>query len=164
MIKILLGNNEKLIPHGWKDITVKQYQKLCLIQMEDSEKSMIEIVEVFTGLPKKTVEDMDFSEFVKLNELVTGCMSNFPSKHNIMPSFKKGLRRYYLVKNLYKIKTGEFIKIENYLKKDIIQNLHKIIPILYTNKKHIMTEDEAKQMSIAVGLSAISFIKASVHN
>lgn len=160
MFNLIFSNNkEKLIPKHWYEITVGQYQQLVKLDIDDTTESMMEIISIFTELPIDTLESMEIGEFKKLSDLVSTALLDLKNrKQNRAKQFKYKSNKYKLISNFYKIKTNEFMLLESLIKKDIFNNIHRIIPILYKNSKLTLSDESAKELSCEIAFSALDFI------
>lgn len=157
MLKIFLGKNEKLIPETWNEITIEQYIKITKCDFTDREIYEKYLVNLFTNLSEETMDSMNYEEFYKLYQLIMKVIGNIDNKISVDKIKHKG-KLYELVKNPYKLKTQDFYNLCLLSKTNIIENIHKIIPLIYKNKKSYLNPEDVLNMNCDIALSAINFI------
>ena len=163
MINLIFGNKTKKVPKKWNEITVEQYQQITKLDLDNTKESMMEIVSVFTELSIETLEAMAYKEYAKLADICTTTLIDLQNRKKVIAkSFKFKGKKYKLIKDIYKVSTNDFFAIESYIKKDLLGNVHKIIPLLYRNKKVMIYDECCKHLSCDIALSVLDFIAAHV--
>ena len=113
----------------WSDVTLGMYIELVDIMADmDMEDNGIELVSVFLDIDVEVVKDIDYDEFVK--HIDNLAFINTPIPKRITNKVTLGDIELELI-DFYKLEFGAFIDIENLLSVEYLNNLPKILSILY---------------------------------
>jgi len=129
------------LPDSWDEITISQFQEFHLInQIEDMKpyKKIISLISILTDMDEDFFYKLPMDSIHQINETID-FMSSEPKDvfKNIITV--NGVE-YGFQKNLHQLSLGEWIDLEHYITKDVIENLHYITAILY--RKIISKGDE----------------------
>jgi hypothetical protein len=121
------------IPSHWDELNLSRYMRIMKVlkdkeEIHDVEK-VIRILNCLTDVPKKELYSLDIKSIGKLNSHLTKFLETLPNdeiKHFIEVEDKE----YGFHPCLKDMTLGEFVDLETYMK-DIDQNLHNILSVLY---------------------------------
>lgn len=110
-------------------LTLLEYQELYRINTSDSDEidKAISSVSVLTGLPRWEVEEMKMTDFNRVSAELATIFSNeyeYGKPSNIITLAGK---RYLIQLNPRKLTAGQYIDIQNFIKGNMIENMHKVI-------------------------------------
>jgi hypothetical protein len=117
------------IADSWDDITLSQYQEIAQLDIEDSNKKMIEIISIITNEDPEIIKKMDVASLSAVLECLEWTNKS-PDDAVYKPIIKVGDNEYGFINNLTDLTVGEWIDLEHYIA-DIPQYLDKIIATLY---------------------------------
>ena len=122
-----------IVPDSWKDVTIKQYQQfMTLIESKKSEqKKMIEGVSIFCNIETKVVKQMALKDLKKIYDIFVKMVDTENTDDKIEKQVLFNNKKYGLIPNMSEMTTGEFIDLETYCADNVINNLHKIMCVLY---------------------------------
>ena len=122
-----------IVPDSWKDVTIKQYQQfMTLIESKKSEqKKMIEGVSIFCNIETKVVKQMALKDLKKIYDIIVKMVDTENTDDKIEKQVLFNNKKYGLIPNMSEMTTGEFIDLETYCADNVINNLHKIMCVLY---------------------------------
>jgi hypothetical protein len=121
------------LPKNWNEVTLYQYQELLSINNSEYESDidiLLDKISILTGI------DIDDDEFIAMNfDDLIDILRNVSWIETEPPN--NFVSRYYKfeIKDINKIKLGEFIDIEALAEDGYIKNLHIICSILYKQYK-----------------------------
>lgn len=128
------------VPDNWNDITIKDYQKFMVIM--DSKKSekqkMLDMISLFCKVSKKDLKQFALKDVEKIGSILIKMVKNDPSDIKVEKHVSFNGDTYSVIPNMSEMTTGEFVDLETY-SSDSINNLHKILSILY--RKQTSKED-----------------------
>jgi hypothetical protein len=121
------------LPKNWSDVKLYQFQELKEANPDDFDSDVELIIEqicILSGIDPDNDEfgEMEFDELLDIMKSISWVLSEPPLNY----SNKLG---DYKLKNINKLKFGEFIDLEAYFSDNYIKNLHLICAILYKNTK-----------------------------
>jgi len=121
------------LPNSWVDVTLYQFQELKSVNFNDFDSDIDVIIEqicILSGISSEEDEfgDMDFDELLDIMKSISWVTTEPPLNFN--SKFVD-----YRIKNINKLKLGEFIDLEVLFGEDYIKNLHLICAILYKQFK-----------------------------
>jgi hypothetical protein len=184
MIHFEIEDKFYAFPERFQELTINKFQQVTNIKNTDEIDSMIKIISALSEIPTKVIEDLPYTEFIKLTK---HCNFIF-GDNNEKPSFELNIKGidYIMISDITKITTSEFLDLDTYLKdtENSIPNLHYILAILYRPKidgkiekyneetlddraqlfKYNMTCDYALSallFSLALGQTCLSYIQDS---
>lgn len=111
----------------WHRITVEQYQQIALIQanrMEEVDK-LVQIVCILYNMTESQVNDLPLTRYQELVRKAGETFSNVPEV-KAARTIKTGKRRYFMQYDCQKLRYGQWVELQHFLKGDFIQNLHLI--------------------------------------
>lgn len=109
-------------------LSIKQYQNLMNHQL--SGLSTIEIISILTEIPIDDLKQID-SENYRLLEKVLIPLLHIPQMDKITFMFNFDGKDYGLVQDFFKLTMSEWIDLQVYSNENQIQNIHKIMALLY---------------------------------
>lgn len=124
------------LPKSWEDITLDQYIELDQLDSDSFENEFDLILEQLSIILNTSSDDDIFDE-LDIDELVN-IMSKIKWLRKEPPTNVKNKINNLTLKDLNKLKLGEFIDLEYFFSIDYKTNLHIIASILYKQNK----EDE----------------------
>lgn len=121
------------LPKDWTKVTLLQFQELKSTNPDDFESDVDLIIEqicILADLDSESDEfgDMDFDDLLDIMKSITWVMTEPPLNH----THKFG---DYKLKDINKLKLGEFIDLEYFFSDNYIKNLHIICSILFKKTK-----------------------------
>lgn len=117
-------------PSSWDDITVDQFMELKSLDYED-QRDELTMISILLDIPYSSLEDLDIMEFQKYTsglDFVQKPLNNKPTETIIIKQ-----HQFYKLP-FTKLTLGEFVDLEHYFTNDYIQNLPKILSVLYRRK------------------------------
>lgn len=134
MIKICIDKIDYKVPNSYDDISIKMFQNIFEIQnfkINENEKNKLMIatllnidVNLLNNLTIKQIEDiLNVLQYIK-NEVTINDVE-FITIDNV---------KYYQIKDFNQLEYGAFIDLDILISDNIINNIHKIISIIYRRK------------------------------
>jgi len=127
MVNIELNGKEYKMATSWEDVTLKKYQVLVELFLEEEINQLEKTIRTFSILSDISYEDLmevDMDDFNKIN--LNFLLEEIPQKvENIIEIEGK---KYGVVKDIKKISLGEYVDLDNYSKSS--SNFHFILGIL----------------------------------
>ena len=120
------------IPKHWDELNLGRYMRIMKVLKVEEENEIDKIVKILnciTDIPKKDIYSLDMSSINSLGLHLSSFLTSKPNeelKHFIEIEGKE----YGFHPCLKEMTLGEFVDLETYMK-DINENLHKILSILY---------------------------------
>lgn len=121
------------LPDSWEDVTIKQFQELSMCD------NPVDKICVLSGEEHDVINYVDTESANRIWDTISWIVKMpTESNHKEMISFKGNDYRF---RKLSTLSYGEWIDMHEYLKDDI-QNLHKIMALLYYSVEHSRKELE----------------------
>ncbi len=143
---------------SWNQVSIEKYINLYNLYKNESDE--IEILfkrlGILLDLTYEEVNDLPLSEYNDIKENLD-FLNKEPNQSNYKQTFEiDGIT--FTLKEFNKFKLGEWVDME-YYQKDFINNLHRIINILYTNSENKdMSELLFKKMDIESAMGVFFFL------
>lgn len=142
-----------VVPQDWSEISVGRFMEFELLDKKNlsSLDLMVNVVSIFCDKDSSEIEKLSLNQLGNIMTELEWVIAK-PLK-NFYQSWEHDGIKYGFLPNLNAIKVGEWIDLEQYMKAPI-QNLHKILAILYRpitkiNKGHNNYEIEDYDSNIA---------------
>ena len=118
------------VPTSWRDVTVKQFVELSKVKELgfDEIDTQLRILSILTGEEDDTFLNISFAELKRLNNLTKFIEEKQP-KGKFKTSYKIDGQRYRFEWDATKLLAGEYIDIQNYIKKGSNSNIHNIMAV-----------------------------------
>jgi len=125
-----------VVPDSWNQISVGQFIELVSIKVEDfncEDEYFIQLLSILTDTDSTIIEEMDIDDFnqIKSRLIFLSKLPSKPPKQSIVIVNTD----LHLYPDLYSMIIGEFIDLENLITSNSIENLPKILAILYRRMK-----------------------------
>lgn len=117
------------VPDGWHEVTIDQFQEIASLTNTGTERT-IDVMSILLNEDPELIKKLDIPTLTKLINMLSWT-NDMPSDAIYKPIIRIDEDEYGLVSKLEQLTTGEWIDIESYITEDAIQNLHKIMSILY---------------------------------
>jgi hypothetical protein len=121
------------IPESWSDVKIYQYQEFMGIEedktIETPRKKLVKQLSVLCDEDETIINKLPASSFAQLVKAFE-TFNNEPDKQfkNIV---EVGGKKYGFQKNLHELTLGEWIDLEHYVTTSPIENLHKMLAVVY---------------------------------
>jgi hypothetical protein len=124
-------------PDSWADVTISQFQE---IQAVNSSNSGIEVAAILIDKDPDEIRKYDVASLTKIMNALEWT-SELPKAANYKQMLKVRGVEYWFVNRLTDLTLGEWVDLESYLE-DSINNLHKIMALLYRPKIIVFSETQ----------------------
>lgn len=120
------------IPDGWHEVSIAQYQEF-LVELQNTSitdyKKIIKLLSILTDTDEVEFMNLPMEAIYQIDDKIT-FMDKQPTEQfrNIITI---NGREYGFQKNLNELTLGEWIDLEHYIVKGVMDNLHYIAAILY---------------------------------
>jgi hypothetical protein len=145
MITLKINDKNYKIPESWNEISIDKFIKLQNISPDvDDVEKIIKIVSVLANISEDILNDIPVKEVHKLGDIIQYLMYSMDEKNITFEKTING-KVYRLDKNIQDYSARQFIDLDFYLKEQSLNNLHKIMGILYrpiVNDKIIAYKNE----------------------
>jgi hypothetical protein len=110
-------------------LTIGQFQELYRIDKskDDEIDKAVRSVSCMTGLTRWEVEDMDYGHFLRVVDEVETHLKDFDLDMNPKKYFKVNGKKYGINYDASKIKAGQYVELQHFMKGDIVENLHYLM-------------------------------------
>jgi len=112
------------LPDSWSDVTLRQFQEM------DSCESVADKIAVLANEDPEDIRKMDVESYKKVSKALSWTEVLPSGVHKDIITLKD---EDYVLKTLSSLSLGEWTDIETYIK-DSVQNIHKIMAVLYHGK------------------------------
>jgi len=114
---------------SWKDVKLRQLQEISLLgEFEDKTDEMISALSILLDKDPADIENMPVSDIhLEFNEW---SFLNIKPEPKLIPIVKVNNREYGIC-DLSKITMAQLVDIEEYFSEGLIENLHKILSVIY---------------------------------
>ena len=120
-----------IVPDSWKDISISQYQKFIALGDIDNTAKTIEAISILCNLTKSQVKKIPLKDIDRMYKIVSKLTDEETDNFDLQQFIEIDGEKYGFHPNLSNIQTGEYADIEEYMKLDVIENLHNIMSVLY---------------------------------
>lgn len=110
------------LPDSWADVTMRQFQEL------ESTESIVDKIAILSDEDPEIIKKMDIESFNRVSK-VLNWVHSMPEEKTVEDFLTIDEVKYNMVK-LSTLTLGNWIDIEHYIKEPV-QNLHKLMAILY---------------------------------
>lgn len=156
----------------FNELTVGEYQEIYSIATgkdDDLDKS-IQFVSILTGLTWEQVSDLDIGDFNKVIREIDIIFSNHVIDTEIINTCKVDGKKYNIIHNPRKLKSGQYIDVQTFMKGNVILNMHKLFACLlrrrgwfgvgkYNGKDHEVISEGVRDMNfITVHATCVFFL------
>ena len=118
------------IPTSWSDVSVRQFVELSKVKGLgfDEIDAQLRILSILTGVEDDVFLNVSLPDLKKLNKKIEFLEQKQP-KGELHLSYKIKGQRYRLEWDANNLLAGEYIDIQNYIKKGASENMHNIMAI-----------------------------------
>jgi len=146
------------IPKNWNQINIDKYQKLY--NLYKIEQDYIELtfkrLSILLDKSYEEIEQIPITEYNEIKETLEFVNSE-PKQTNFKTEFELNGKKFKF-RNINELNFGEFMDLEHY-KSDCIENMHRIMNILYvTDNKEDNSDFLKHNLNIETALSCFFFI------
>ena len=117
------------IAKDWSEVTIGQYQEICLIQSETTIGLITETISVLNDIDPYDVRKLPLTQFMELRDSISFVFKDIPNM-DIRKTFEIDGVEYGFINDLDFISAGEFIDVETW-KNDSVGNLHLFASLLW---------------------------------
>lgn len=151
------------------NLTVGQYQELYNIhtsQDDDIDKAVASIA-LITGKPRWEVEELPLGQFTRISKEISLLFSNPQIKTKVVKYVRVNGKKYAVILDARKLKYGQYVDLQHFLKGNMIENLHKLmacllVPVKYSPLNIKGKYDGENHEKIAEGVQLLKF--SEVHS
>lgn len=139
-IKIEINKKEYLIPNSYDQLSISKFQNIVQIQnyqLTDNEKNRL-IISIILDCDIETVNELKLEQVNDILECLTFIKSDITDVES--KPFELNNEKYYPISNINELEFGAYIDLDVLLNEGMIDNIHKIISILYRRKKGLKLE------------------------
>lgn len=134
MKSIILKNETFAIPESYKELTIYQYQQLNVVYTDTNIKSETDlhlyILTIILNKDLQFIKDLSIKELFDLNTNLQFIQTSKPSE-KLVEKFELDGVEFHLIKDLNKLSVAEFTDLLKLCEANMIDNIHKIVAILY---------------------------------
>ena len=116
------------VPDSWNEVTLDQFQEINSLSSENEERNL-DIISIFLNEDPEIIRKLDPITYNRLLVLLQWS-NTMPSDAVYKPIIEVNGVQYGIISKLNEMSIGEWWDIEEFIKEPI-QNLHKILSILY---------------------------------
>ena len=118
------------VPTSWKDVTLRQFIELGKVEALgfDELDSQLRVLSILTGIDDEQFLSISVPELKGLIAK-TNFIDNQPKTTKIDYSYKIKGKRYSFDWDASKLIAGEYVDIQNYIKENKNDNLHKVLAV-----------------------------------
>lgn len=127
MITITIENEKYEMPSNWDELTLGKFMD-CM-QFKTDEDDYTEIIASLSGIPKETLMNIPYQEYLKIQNQIQFITQNIDDKPEYI--FKIDDVEYGMNFDFANISTAEFLDIEYFTKDNPTENLHILCAIIY---------------------------------
>ena len=126
MIELVNGNEVVKVP---EEMTIRLYQKFMLNKEKYTDEP-IELISLFTDIPPNKLKNLSVKTIQMINNFIRLRMV-MPDTKQLITTFTYDGVEYGLETDMGKMAWGAWVDLEVYSSDNILQNIHKIMAVLY---------------------------------
>jgi hypothetical protein len=129
------------IPESWSDVNIGQYQEFMQVEddktIESPRKKLVKQLSILCDYDESLINKLPAKSMAELIKAFDAFKQDPNSEFK--PVIEVGGKKYGFQKDLHNLTLGEWIDLEHYVTTNPIDNLHKMIAVLY---RPIITEGD----------------------